>query len=199
MCLEQARRQDSVIGGTRTLFMWIRECGSNEKDANQKNNDLQFKNFHNSGFHLKNLAIFYEFWGKEQKKNVFSRKISTILVFISKIFRFSTNSKVKTKKSLRPKIYAKFNEIRFESTKLQKKQFLLMNSRAISTILGVLGLNLHSSNPKPVNFLGAQSSFEGGWHNIRLGGHKQLFGGTAPKCPPVAPGLIKSHLKDLDF
>ena len=65
---------------------------------------FQFKNFHNFGFHLKILAIFHQFQSENQKKG------------------------------LRPKIYAKFHEIRCESTKIAKKQFLLTNSRAISTI-----------------------------------------------------------------
>ena len=43
-----------------------------------------------------------------------------------------------------------------------------------------LGLDLYSSSPEPVNFFGAQSSFGGA----------QFWGGTAPVCPPVAPGLI---------
>ena len=62
-----------------------------------------------------------------------------------------------------------FHEIRCESTKTAKKQFLLTNSRTISTSLGVLGLDLHSSSPGRVNFFGAQSS---------------LGEGMAPECPP---------------
>ena len=52
----------------------------------------------------------------------------------------------------------KFHEIRCESTKTTKKQFLLAHSKAISTNLGALGLDLHSSSPEPVNLFGAQSS-----------------------------------------
>ena len=87
------------------------------------------------------------------------------------ILRFSTNSKVKTKKkrSSSPKFY----EIRCESTKTTKKQFLLENSWAIRTNLRVLGLDLHSCSPEPVNFFGAQSSLGGG--------HKQSFGGAPPR------------------
>ena len=51
-----------------------------------------------------------------------------------------------------------FHEIRCESTKTTKKHFLLANSRTISTNLGVLGLDLHSSSPERVNFFGAQAS-----------------------------------------
>ena len=86
--------------------------------------------------------------------------------------------------------------------KNKKKQLLLINSRAISNILRVLGFDLHSSSPKPVNFFGAQSSL--GWAQLsfrgeqavswggtisHLGGHKQSFGGHAPGMPPVALGL----------
>ena len=45
-----------------------------------------------------------------------------------------------------------------EPTEIAEKQFLLSNSRVISTILGVEGLNLPSSSPEPVNSFGAQSS-----------------------------------------
>ena len=54
-----------------------------------------------------------------------------------------------------------FHKIRCESTKTTKKQFLLANSRTISTSLGVLGLDLHSSSHESVNFFGAQSSLGG--------------------------------------
>ena len=60
-----------------------------------------------------------------------------------------------------------------------KKQFLLANSRAISTNLGVLGLDLHSSSPETVNFFGAQSS---------LGTRKQSFGGARPRNAPHGAG-----------
>ena len=82
---------------------------------------------------------------------------------------------MKTKKrSSSPKFY----EIRCESTKTKKKQFLLANSKAISTILGVLGLDLHSSSPEPVNLFGAQSS---------LGAHKKSVGGAWPRNAPGMP------------
>ena len=64
-----------------------------------------------------------------------------------------------------------------------KKQFFLANFRAVNTNLEVLGLDLHSNSPKPVNFLGPQSSLGG--HNFRLGGHKQLFGGKRPRNAPL--------------
>ena len=59
---------------------------------------------------------------------------------------------------------------------------MLANSRAVNTNLGVLGLDLHSNSPEPLNFFGgtvlawvAQSLF---------GGHKQSFGGHGPRMPP---------------
>ena len=73
----------------------------------------------------------------------------------------------------------KFHGIRCESTKTTKKQFLLANSKAISTNLGALGLDLHSSSPEPVNLFGAQSS---------LGAHKQSFGEARPGMPPRGAG-----------
>ena len=87
--------------------------------------------------------------------------------------------KTKKEKSLSPK----FHEIRCESTKTTKKQFLRTNSKAISTNMGVLGLDLYSSSPKRVNFFEAQS---------RLGAHKQSFGGHGPGMPPrgTEPALM---------
>ena len=65
--------------------------------------------------------------------------------------------------------------------KLRKKQFLLANSRTISTNLRVLGLDLHSSSPEPVNFFEAQSS---------LGkAHAVIWEGHSYGMPPVVPGL----------
>ena len=52
--------------------------------------------------------------------------------------------------------------------KITKKQFLLTNSTAISTILRVSGLYLHSSSSEPIHLFGAQSS---------LGGAQLSFGG----------------------
>ena len=129
---------------------------------------------------------------KLKKKRSSEQIFPQILVVVSKFFRFSTNFLVKTKKKRCSS--QKFYEISCESTKITKRQFLLANSRAVNTNLGVLGLDLHSSSPEPVNFFGAQSL---------LGGHKQSFGGaqaviwrgTAPECPPVAPGLSVGQTK----
>ena len=108
----------------------------------------------NSGCRLKIPAIFDEFLSKVQKK--------------------------KKKRSSTQKFY----DIRCESTKVTKKQFLLVNFRALNNNLGVLDLDLHFSSPEPINFFGAQFSF---------GGHKQSFGGgTAPERLPLAPGLAQS-------
>ena len=54
------------------------------------------------------------------------------------------------------------------------------NSEAISTILRVSGLDLHSGSPEPINFFGAQFSLGG--HNFRLGGH-------GPGMPPRGASL----------
>ena len=78
--------------------------------------------------------------------------------------------------------------------KSTKKQFLLTNSGVIIiSILGVSGLELHSSSTVPVNFFGAQSSLGG--HNSRLEGTSSDLGGTASECPPVAPGLATRLLR----
>ena len=92
---------------------------------------------------------------KEKRSSV--QKCPQIFVVI---LRCSTNSQVKAKKIIIIKRSSsqKFHEIRCESTKATKKQFLLANSRTISTNLRVLDFNLHSSSPKPANFFGAQSS-----------------------------------------
>ena len=89
--------------------------------------------------------------------------------------------------------YAKFHEIRFESTKITRKQFLLTNSRAISTILRVSGFDLHSSSPEPINFFGAQSSLVGA--QLLFGGHKQSFGVAQPRnAPQWRQGWIESYI-----
>ena len=52
-----------------------------------------------------------------------------------------------------------------------------------------LDLDLRSRSPDPVNFFGAQSSL--GEAQFSFGGTQALsWGGTAPVCPPVAPGLL---------
>ena len=85
-------------------------------------------------------------------------------------------------------ICANFHEFRGETKKrglyykICKKQFLLTNSRVITSILGVSGLELHSSDTEPVTFFWAQSSLGG--HNSCLGGTSSNLGGTAPDCPP---------------
>ena len=54
-----------------------------------------------------------------------------------------------------------------------------------------LDLDLRSRSPDPVNFFGAQSSPGGA--QFSFGGAQALsWGGTAPVCPPVAPGLNRS-------
>ena len=75
-------------------------------------------------------------------------------------------SKVKTKnKGLHPEIYENFDDLVGATTqtnnlycKIYKKKFLLTNSGLINSILGVSGLELHSSRTEPVNFFEAQSS-----------------------------------------
>ena len=153
----QGRRQNSVTGGGggRIIFLCAREvhlCEFESVDQTKK---------------VKN---------KEKRSSV--QKCPQIFIFI---LRFSTNSKVKTKKKNKKRsLSQKFHKIRCESTKTTKKLFLLANSRTIRTNLGILGLDLHSSCPEPVNFFG---------HCPRLGVHKRSFAGYGPRMPLMAPGL----------
>ena len=80
----------------------------------------------------------------------------------------------------------KFYEIRCESTKITKKQYLLASYKTVNINVGVLGLDLHSSSPEPVNFFGAQFSLGG--HNFRLGGTSNHLGGARPGMPPSGAG-----------
>ena len=109
------------------------------------------------GLYLKICADFHNFWGEDKKKLFISKKC------------------------------ANFHELRGETTKKgvfitksAKKQFLLTNSRVITCILGVSGLELHFSGTKPVTYFG---------HNPRLGGtilvwgaHAVIWGSTVPEC-----------------
>ena len=54
------------------------------------------------------------------------------------------------------------------------------------SILGVSGLELHSSGIEPVTFFGAQSSLGG--HNSRLGGKSSDLEGEGPGMPPRSAG-----------
>ena len=143
----QARRQDSMTGGAREVYLCefergtrnLFQCGSNEQGEDQKKG-IQFKNFH-------------KFWSSSQNSCDFSR-----------ILKCRTTKKKSS--------FQKFYEIRCESTKIRK-------IRAVNTNLGVLGLDLHSNSPEPVNFFGAQSSLGGA--QFSFGGHKQSFGGARPR------------------
>ena len=75
-----------------------------------------------------------------------------------------------------------------------------MNSGVITSILGVLGFELHSSGTEPVTFFGTQSSL--GEEQFSFGGAQAvMFGGgvTAPKYPLVAPAWLSLHLWRLVF
>ena len=87
----------------------------------------------------------------------------------------------------------------FFITKSAKKQFLLTNSWVITSILGVSGIELHSSGTDPVTFFGAQSSL--GEHDSRLGGHKQWFWGVQSRNATVASGLLQiySNLSNCNY
>ena len=138
----------------------------------------------------------------KNKKKVFSSKFPQILLVVSKFLRFFTNSWLKTKK--KRSSVQKLYEIWFESTQITKKQFLLSNSRAVNTNLGVLGLDSHSSSPKPVNLFGAQSSL-GGAQFLFRGAQAVIWGAWPPRNAPPwrrfcrGKGLKKSEAKDRHF
>ena len=115
------------------------------------------------------------------KKKVFTTRNSThsgCRLKILAIFHELLSEDQKKKSSSSQKFY----EIRCESTKITKKQFLLASSTTVNTNLGVLGLDLHSSSPEHVNFFGAQFSLGG--HNFRLGGCTSSHWGARPRNDP---------------
>ena len=64
-------------------------------------------------------------------------------------------------------------------------------------ILGVLGLEMHSSCTEVVTFLEAKFLFGG--HNSRLGGTSSELvnlGGTAPEYPSASPGLVLLQIQN---
>ena len=92
-------------------------------------------------------------------------------------------------KNLYPKNCANFHEFWGETTKRKgsflqnlqifakfaKKQFLLTNFGVITSILGVSGLELHSSDTEPVTFFGGTT---------RLGGTTLIWGVRPWNAPP---------------
>ena len=115
--------------------------------------------------------------GEDQKKKVFSSKISTNSGYRLKILAiFHEFSCEDQKKKDQRSSSQKFNEIRCESTKSTK-------IRPVNTNLGVLGLALHSNSPSLLISSG---------HSPRLGGHKQSFGGTRPRNAPRGTGPAKT-------
>ena len=134
----------------------------------------KWPNFANFAFHLKRRANFHKFCGKDQNKQ---------------------------KKSLHPKTYLHFMNYGVKPpkqtvfiSKSTKKPFLLTISGVTSSILGVSGLELHSSSTEPVNIHGAQSSLEEA--RFLFGGAQAvIWGGTAPECPPRGAGLDAQDFK----
>ena len=110
------------------------------------------------------------------KKKVFNSKISTnsgCRLKVLAIFHEFLSEDQKQKRSASKKFY----EIRCESTKITK-------IRAVNTNLGVLA---SICNPKAPSLLISSG------HSPRLGGTSAHLGGTAPECPPVAPGLRATY------
>ena len=122
---------------------------------------------------------------KTKKKEVFISKISTNsdyrLNIPANFHEFLSEDQTKKRSS-----FQNFYEIRCESTKITK-------IRAVNTNLGVSVLDLHSNSPESVNFFGAQSSLMGAQFSFG-GAQAVIWGGTAPQCPPVAPGLTLTSI-----
>ena len=119
----------------------------------------------------------------KRKIKVFSTKVSTIsgcLKILAIFHEFLSEDQTKKKRSSSQNFY----EIRCESTKITKKRFLLANSRAVNTNLGVLGLDLHSSIPEPVNFFGAQSYLA----QFSFKGAQAVIWGARPRNAPRGAG-----------
>ena len=72
----------------------------------------------------------------------------------------------------------------------KKKQFLPTNSCMTTSILGVSGLELHSSGTNPVNLFGAQSLL-GGEQFLFGGAEAVILGGTAPESSTMAPSMSR--------
>ena len=98
----------------------------------------------------------------KNRKKVFSKFARDFPAEIRNSSGFSGQKWVISKKKRKRSSSQKCHDIRCQSTK---------NTN--------LGLDLHSSSPKPVNFFGAQSS---------LGGHKQSFGGSTARYAPLGAG-----------
>ena len=165
-------RQDGVSGGinnvwksTKTSFIckiW-QNLGQRPKN----------------GLHLKNYAIFQEFWSSPKMSKIRQnlRWRPKTKVFISKYTQILMNSLVQPHKQT---IFI---------AKSTKKQFLLTNSGLINSILGVSGLELHSSRTEPVNFFEAQSSLREAQFSFWDAQAVIWREGTALEFPFVAPGL----------
>ena len=141
-------------GGTGSLFMLIREGHGCTRNLFQCGSNEQGED-QKKGLQFKN---FHKFWSSSQNSCDFSQILKC---------------RTKKKRSSSEKFY----EIRCESTKITKM-------RAVNTNSGVLGLDLHSNSPEPINFFGAQSS---------LGGAQFSFGGARPRNAPrvAGPGSLK--------
>ena len=79
------------------------------------------------------------------------------------------------------------------STTITKTQFLLADSGAVNTNLGVLGLHLHFSSLEPVNFFGAQSSLGG--EQFSFGVAQAVIWGARPRNAPRGAGPDFSYCR----
>ena len=103
---------------------------------------------------------------KTEKKKIFDPKYTRIII----------NSGVSPQKQL---VYM---------AKSTKKQFLLTKFRVITSILRVLGLDLHSSSTEPVNFFGAQFSLGRAQFSFVGGGTNSDLGERGSGMPPRGAG-----------
>ena len=155
-------RDQKKIWGAREVYLCDFEGGRGAQEVYSSGDQTKKVKTENkkTGFEYK---YFHKFWLLPQNSYEFHE-------FLSKY--------QKEKRSSSQKLY----EIWCESTKITKRHFLLANSRAVNTNLEVLGLDLHSTSPEPINFFGAQTSLGGAQFSFE-GAQAVIWGSMASECP----------------
>ena len=129
--------------------------------------------------------------GDLQKKKVFTEIARDFTAEIGNSSSFSGQKQVISEKKIKKGLH--WNCKGFSGWNRKFKRFFLpktgdLQKKRSSSIKNTnLDLDLRSRSPEPVNFFGAQSSLGA---QFSFGGAQAVsWGGTAPVCPPVAPGL----------
>ena len=176
----QARRHDRVTGGAEINFGGAREVYLCEFERGTGAREI-YPSLHESneqGESQKFKGIFRPKTGdlqKKKKKNVFTEIQRDFAAEIRNSNSFSGRKQVISKKRKRSSSQ-KCHEIRCQSTKITK--IPLANT--------ILGLDLHSSSPEPVNFFGAQSSVGGA--QFSFGVAQAIIWGARPGNAPRVAG-----------